>query len=140
MLLSFICNALIVGLAVVFHYEALNRIGWLISHLHMFSQIRLMFGVVLAIIAHTAEVAIFAVGYYAMHHHANFGYLTGNFDGSFLDALYFSFTVFTTVGFGDIEPVGMLRFLTGVEGLTGLVLITWTASFLYVEMQRYWRR
>ncbi|HHO59743.1 MAG TPA: two pore domain potassium channel family protein, partial [Thiotrichales bacterium] len=29
-------------------------------------------------------------------------------------------------------------YLTGIESLTGLVLITWTASFLYYEMQRYW--
>jgi hypothetical protein len=28
--------------------------------------------------------------------------------------------------------------LTGIESLTGLVLITWTASFLFVEMQRFW--
>jgi len=52
--------------------------------------------------------------------------------------LYFSFTVYTTVGFGDIYPQGELRFLTGIESLTGLVLITWTASFLYVKMTRYW--
>ena len=31
-----------------------------------------------------------------------------------------------------------LRFLSGLEALAGLVLITWTASFLYYEMQRYW--
>ncbi len=140
MLISFICNSIIVGLAVIFHYEALNRIGWLITHMRVFSQVRLMFGVMLAIIAHTIEVAIFAVAYYFMHHEKGFGILNGNFDGSFLDALYFSFTVFTTVGFGDIEPDGPLKFLTGIESLTGLVLITWTASFLYVEMQRYWHR
>ena len=140
MLISFFFNSLIVGLAVIFHYEALNRIGWIITHMRVFSQIRLMFGVMLAIIAHTVEVAIFAVAYYFMHHEKGFGNLNGNFDGSFSDALYFSFTVFTTVGFGDIEPDGPLKFLTGVESLTGLVLITWTASFLYVEMQRYWHR
>jgi hypothetical protein len=39
---------------------------------------------------------------------------------------------------GDIQPHGDLRFLTGIESLTGLVLITWTASFLFVEMQRFW--
>jgi hypothetical protein len=32
----------------------------------------------------------------------------------------------------------MLRHLTGIEALTGLVLITWSASFLFLEMQRYW--
>ena len=57
---------------------------------------------------------------------------------SLLDCVYFSFTTFTTLGFGDIEPIGDLRYLTGLEALTGLVLITWTASFLYLEMQRYW--
>ena len=44
----------------------------------------------------------------------------------------------TTLGYGDIEPFGILRFLTGIEALAGLVLITWSASFLFVEMQRYW--
>jgi uncharacterized membrane protein len=67
------------------------------------------------------------------------GTLTGRFDGSLLDCVYFSFTTFTTIGFGDIEPVGSLRYLTGLEALTGLVLITWTASFLFIEMQKYWK-
>jgi hypothetical protein len=55
-----------------------------------------------------------------------------------MDSVYFSFTTFTTIGFGDITPIGPLKFLTGLEALTGLVLITWTASFLFIEMQKYW--
>jgi hypothetical protein len=31
-----------------------------------------------------------------------------------------------------------LRYLTGIESLAGLLLITWSASFLYIEMVRYW--
>jgi hypothetical protein len=73
-----------------------------------------------------------------MHKSEAWGTLTGNFDGSILDCVYFSFTTFTTLGFGDIVPIGDLRFLVGIESLTGLVLITWTASFLFLEMQRYW--
>ncbi len=34
--------------------------------------------------------------------------------------------------------IGALRYLTGVESLAGLLLITWSASFLYIEMVRYW--
>jgi hypothetical protein len=48
------------------------------------------------------------------------------------------FTTCITLGFGAIAPIGDLRYLTGIESLTVLVLITWTASFLYIEMQRYW--
>jgi hypothetical protein len=33
-----------------------------------------------------------------------------------------------------------LRFLVGLESLTGLVLITWSASFLFFELQRHWGR
>jgi hypothetical protein len=28
--------------------------------------------------------------------------------------------------------------LAGVEALTGLLMISWTASFTYLEMNRYW--
>ena len=49
-------------------------------------------------------------------------------------------TTALTVGFGDIVPTGPLRLLAGMEALTGFVLITWTASFLYLEMNRLWRQ
>ena len=29
--------------------------------------------------------------------------------------------------------------LTGIEALVGLILITWSASFLFMEMGKYWR-
>jgi hypothetical protein len=43
------------------------------------------------------------------------------------------------VGFGDIVPVGPIRFMAGMEGLTGLVMITWSASYAFLEMHRDWR-
>jgi hypothetical protein len=54
------------------------------------------------------------------------------------DYLYFSYAAFTTVGFGDIVATGPMRLLAGMEALTGFVLITWTASYLYIEMSRTW--
>lgn len=67
-----------------------------------------------------------------------FGDLAGGFDGSLVDSIYFSFTNYTTVGYGDIAPHGSLRFLAGVEAITGLSLITWSASFMYMEMTQFW--
>jgi hypothetical protein len=58
----------------------------------------------------------------------------------FLDAVYLSAETFTTVGFGDLAPRGAIRFLAGTEALTGFILITWSASFLYLEMEQYWRK
>jgi hypothetical protein len=68
------------------------------------------------------------------------GTLTGNVSGggTLLDCSYFSFVTFTTVGYGDIVATGPVRYLTGMQALTGFVLITWSASFLFLEMQKYW--
>jgi hypothetical protein len=44
------------------------------------------------------------------------------------------------LGFGDLAPVGAIRFLSGTEALTGFTLITWSASFLYLEMEAFWRK
>ncbi|WP_268801011.1 potassium channel family protein [Pseudomonas huanghezhanensis] len=132
-------NILIITTAVIVHYECLLRLNLLMPRLNLWHRFRMVFGVLGALIAHAIEVWIFALGYYLMNRSQSLGKLTGNFDGSFMDAVYFSFTTFTTLGFGDISPTGPLKYLTGLEALTGLVLITWTASFLFIEMQRYWR-
>lgn len=95
-------------------------------------------GVFGALVAHTVEVWLFAAGYYFMHHAEGWGELTGNVVGSYLDCIYFSFSTYSTLGYGDIAPVGNIRYLTSIESLTGLVLITWSASFLFLEMQSYW--
>jgi hypothetical protein len=39
-----------------------------------------------------------------------------------------------------VTPYGSVRLLAGVEALNGLLLIAWSASFLYLEMERYWKR
>ena len=45
-----------------------------------------------------------------------------------------------SVGFGDLSPVGPIRLVSGLESLTGLLLITWSASFTYLEMHQHWTR
>jgi hypothetical protein len=138
MIVVTLVNLLLIGLVVMLHYEFLHQTTLLMPRMKIRHPFRIILGVLLALTAHAAEVWIFALAYYFMHHAQDFGHLTGTFDGSLLDCVYFSFTMYTTLGTGDITPMGDLRFLTGLESLTGLVLITWTASFLYLEMTRYW--
>jgi hypothetical protein len=138
MLSVFLINSLIVAISVMLHYEFLYRLTLLIPNMGLNHRYRIVVGVFGALIAHTIEIWVFAFAYYMMNRTEGWGQLAGNFDDSLLDCVYFSFTVFTTLGFGDIVPSGDLKYLTGLESLTGLVLITWTASFLFVEMQKYW--
>ena len=132
---SVICLAVI--LATVVHYAVLKRLNAGGRFIASYPRWRLLYGVVMSLIAHVIEIAIFA-GAYGISTTSEFGYLEGSFSGSIADYLYFSFAAFTTVGFGDIVPLGPLRLLAGMEALTGFVLITWTASYLYIEMSRTW--
>ncbi|PIZ75476.1 hypothetical protein COY05_03890 [Candidatus Peregrinibacteria bacterium CG_4_10_14_0_2_um_filter_38_24] len=43
-------------------------------------------------------------------------------DYSFLDALYFSITTFTTLGYGDYHAVGAVRFIAAAESFVGIAL------------------
>lgn len=138
MALVFFINSLVVVVVVTIHYEFLYRITAIMPKMQLAHRFRIVFGVGAALVAHAIEVWVFAVAYYFMLQTEGWGHFEGNFDGTLMDCSYFSFTTFTTLGFGDIEPIGNIRYLTGIESLTGLVLITWTASFLFIEMQRYW--
>jgi len=139
MLAVTLINSLVVVIAVVIHYECLLRLNDWMPRLKIWSRFRIVVGVLGSLLAHAIEVWAFAVVYFLMSRAGEWGQLTGNFDGSLMDCVYFSFTTYTTIGFGDISPVGHLKYLTGLEALTGLVLITWTASFLFLEMQKYWK-
>ncbi len=140
MISSFILNSLLVAIAILIHYEMLYRLSNIIPKLTVRYRFRVVIGLFGAVLAHIVEVWIFALGYYFMINQEGYGSLTGNFNGTLMDCGYFSFTTYTSLGLGDIEPLGHLRFLVGLEGLTGLVLITWTASFMFLEMQKFWNR
>ena len=138
-LLTWILNGSLIALAVFIHYETLYTLA---SHLPRLTFIapryRVLLGVFAILIAHAVEIWAFALGYLAMIE-LGLGSLFGMTTNNLLsDCVYLSWVSFTTVGFGDVVPSGDLRFLPGLEALTGLVLITWSASFLFIEMQKFW--
>lgn len=128
------------AVVVIIHYEILHGLSRLLPELHIIHRYRIVVGVLGALVAHALEIWIFAAVFYWMIQEPSWGSFAGAFNNTFMDCVYFSFTSYTTLGFGDIEPHGSVRYLTGIESLTGLVLITWSASFLFYEMQKYWEQ
>lgn len=126
----------VVGLCVLLHYETMvaltARIGTL--HNHRLGLLATMFAL---LTAHTAQIWIFALAYWASIHWFGLGAITPPLN-DLLDAAYFSAMIYTTVGFGDLIPSGPLRMLASGEALAGLALITWSASFTFLRMQELW--
>ncbi len=125
-------------LAIGIHYEALELTTFITGRLAWVHRLRVGIAVTLIVIAHLIEVIVFAFGW-ALLLKIGAGSLSIP-DPSWLDLVYFSGTVYSTVGFGDIVPIGPSRILSIVESVTGLVLIAWTASFTFMEMRRSWNR
>ena len=87
---------------------------------------------------HMAEIGIYAIAYYISIIHLDIGGLGGIVADTPMLIFYYSGVVYTSLGFGDIYPVGHIRFITQVEALNGLMLITWSASFTYLQMKTIW--
>ncbi len=57
----------------------------------------------------------------------------------FVNSIYFSLTTYSSLGYGDVIPTGAIKLLAGTEALAGLLLIGWTAAYLYMTMERFWQ-
>lgn len=134
-----IINSFLVALVVLLHYEILRLLSVAIPTLSISYRLRVLCGVLGALTAHVIEVWVFGFGYYFVETYTSLGGFSGVHNGSLLDSVYFSFSAYTSLGFGDIVPIGDIRFTAGLEALVGLVLIAWSASFLYLEMTQYWK-
>jgi hypothetical protein len=134
-----VSTLLVAALCVLVHYEGLVLAQRRIARPHRHMRLRVLHAVSLVIVLHVVEIWIFGLAYWTLLHWPASGSVAGVEPAHFLDHIYLSAMCFTTVGFGDVTPVGAIRFMAATEALVGLVLITWSASFMYLEMESYWR-
>lgn len=123
----------------VLHFEGLSWISTVLSRLEGARRRRVLFGVLWALALHLAEIALFGLAIFWLMEQPGPSDIAGVALPGFADALYLSAISYSTVGFGDLAPVGPIRLLVAVESLAGLMLIAWSASFTYFEMERNWR-
>lgn len=134
----FATAGLLIAGTVLVHYEALRFTGRLLPRLPIRPRQRVLVVIAMCFAAHLVEISLYAVAFAALHEMAGFGSIQGDFGATTLDFFYFSLTSYTTLGIGDVYPKGPIRVLVGIEALNGFLLITWSASFTYLMMQRYW--
>lgn len=132
-----VCVVLVLG-TILIHYEVLRLASEHVHDLPIAPRLRIIPVVIAAFIGHTLEVWLYGIAYWALTALAALGAITGSGPLGTEDFVYFSAVTYTSLGFGDLVPTGHLRLVAGVEGLNGLILIGWSASFTYLAMERYW--
>lgn len=129
MIANLLLSGVMVGSTVVIHFAGLLILMWLLrarghnfrAHESILGQIAAIVFVVLGLVAiHTVEIWLYAIVYFglgALQH--------------FEEALYFSTTSFTTIGYGDVVLDRKWRLLAAIEGANGLILFGWSTAFLF---------
>ncbi len=128
LLMAFSCT----GCVFTIHHVSIR---WLRHRLHNPRPNTVFISVVALFAAHLVEAGVYALGYFVSTEYLSIGAISGAMSGGLRDYYYYSIVTFTSLGLGDVFPYGELRLMTGFEVLTGLLVIGWSASFLYVEMQ-----
>lgn len=123
---------------VTVHYEGLRFLSDKLPMPKTHHRRRIIILIFSLLLIHMAEIWLFGVGYYIVQVVDGFDAFADGAKLGVLDCVYFSATVFTTLGIGDIVPIGPIRFMTGVEAVAGLTLITWSASYTLMEMLKTW--
>lgn len=132
------CTALAVITSVILHYEGLRILSDKLPMPKHHHRRRIVLLILCLMLLHIIEIWIFGLAYYFLQFLPGYGALNGTSLLTVFDCVYYSATVFSTLGFGDIVPLGPIRFMTGVEAVSGLTLITWSASYTLMEMLRTW--
>lgn len=62
--------------------------------------------------------------------------LVGELTNPPMDYLYFSYTTYTTLGYGEINPVGWCQLISSVEAMTGLLFTAYVAAVIFRKFQQ----
>ncbi|SDN47054.1 potassium channel family protein [Vreelandella arcis] len=142
-MLSGIVAALLVTVAavvasVLVHYEVAIRISRKLEYWQLALRGRFLVLFMALFGAHLAEIGLFSVALIGLQALPDTGQISGSEAVSLWDYVYMSAISYTTLGFGDLTPEGGMRLLLSAEGLIGFMLITWSASITFLQMQQHW--
>lgn len=137
MLLALLFSVFLVATCVLIHYEVLRFTSILLGRLTIPPRPRILVVMIAVFLAHALEVCLYALAY-LLADHLEIGSFGGTLEHHFNDYLYFSTQTYSSLGYGDIYPLGDLRIMAGIETVTGLVMIGWSASFTYLTMEKFW--
>jgi hypothetical protein len=132
--IAILIAAMTVVACVYFHLGALLLL-WSSYRRHVLPMRHFLGAMVLGVfLVHFLEIALFAAAITVV---VRLDADSSGLDLGHFDALYHSATFYTTTG-GPPLPTIPLRLLSVAETLTGVILIAWTASFLFMVMRKHW--
>jgi hypothetical protein len=129
----------LLAVTITVHYEGLRVLERAASAHHASRTWAIAFLIALVCL-HLSEVALYAGAYALGANVLGLGILQGSTASTWIDFFYFAAETYSTLGYGDLVPVGALRLVASVEALNGLLLVAWSGAFLFGVLEDGKRR
>ncbi|SEM80504.1 Ion channel [Palleronia salina] len=135
--------ALLIGTCLVaamghVHHHALTTLGRLAPNPQAGSSRAVHVTFLGLLLLHLAEILVFAlVNRWLLRWEALGGTTSGPLDWA--DVIYLTGVNFTTLGLARINLTGDIRIVTMLQSLGGLMLLTWSATYLFSVCRQSWR-
>ena len=123
------------GLSGLVHFRAMTVVMTRTKRAPFMQSGRLLFALYSLATAHIVEAGLYALGFSVGELMGIGGFEQEDVD-TFMDVFYFSLVNYSSLGLGDIYPTGHLRFLAGIEALNGFLLISCSASTIFLVVTR----
>lgn len=129
---------MLVVVTTALHFEGLRLTYRRLVSARLRGRLKILVAMLFVFCIHFIEMGLYAVVLWFADRVVDIGGFAGVHEFGPFSYFYFSAETFTTLGLGDIYPVGPLRLLASIEPINGLMLLGWSASFTYYLMQRFW--
>lgn len=117
------------------HYEALRLLTGITARSRTRSRFVLALAMAGLVAVHVGEIALFGAAYYASVHVFHLGTFVETRSMALMDYFYYAAETYSSLGYGDIYPLGDLRLLASVTPVIGILLLGWSSAFLFSLVQ-----
>lgn len=119
------------------HYEAIRRLDRFARRAaRAYPALLLTIGGL--ILLHLAEIGGFALVFALAEGPLDLGDFTGATPRAPLDWFYTAAEAYTSLGYSDALPTGAMRLISSITPVAGILLLTWSGSFLF-SLVEDWR-
>ena len=136
-MLQFVIGAILIVLTVIIHALVLDKLMHALEEngARVFRMFRLFWKAAMLVIA---VMGVFCAHIIQIWVWALFYLLVGALP-NFEEALYFSTSTFTTVGFGDLVLTEQWRLVSSFQSANGFILFGWSTAFIFEVMSKIYR-
>lgn len=133
-ILTLILTAIALLGTTAFHYETVRILGRRIEGRRERVRRNLPLVITGLVVAHLIEIGFYmAIMMVAVGPLGLGSFVSAQPLGPF-DIFYFAAETYSSLGYGDIIPLGPVRLIAAIEPLNGLLLLAWSGTFVYMAV------